>query len=579
MLSLEELGRLTNQPFACFHKVRKALHVTLHPRYLNNLELGLLDYFNKQINRWHPKLNGILANYGKLKLKSPHGMLMNEEAHIHLDVISDFWIFRPEIGSVLQGTVTKTSQKHVACLVHGVFNVPCYHPNNLGSIPWWGINAQVGRQVRFKVIKMDVSQKIPFILGELEKWGLDGNPVSRGEENLENPVEEIGPEHWDQVAGGSESQGEFSDTDSGIQSLPKRQKKEIKSTASTPNTIHPPQGSNIPLNLLPQKPLSNFQSTPKPPNVDDLIKSIQIPAQQVVLPTAISHPSTPTSTKANVANKTKKNTGEIVKRQCAFCDNIMPKKGMKNHLISAHFKEQLLAKIPSCAPGKSAPYQCPKCEKTQKDRTDILRHFANTHNELSNLCTEDQLQGRDVSNGSVTQKMDSGIDKKVSNALVAPIVKTEISSEAFLETTEKDVTTKVENTSPKKKKKEKKKENVTSFESFSQRNANASTLSNTSATPIRNVVAKMDIEENGDATTKSSMKKKKKKNKEKQKEIAQTNESGFKRQGESISPDDTEIMPKKKSKSSLEAIDCSTDINEVTHKKSKKKKKDKRKND
>ena len=105
MLSLEELGRLTNQPFACFHKVRKALHVTLHPRYLNNLELGLLDYFNKQINKWHPKLNGILANYGKLKLKSPHGMLMNEEAHIHLDVISDFWIFRPEIGSVIQGTV------------------------------------------------------------------------------------------------------------------------------------------------------------------------------------------------------------------------------------------------------------------------------------------------------------------------------------------------------------------------------------------------------------------------------------------------------------------------------------------
>merc|ERR1712001_437507 len=147
------------------------------------------------------------------------GMLLNEEAHIHLDVVSDFWVFRPEIGSILQGIVTKTSQKHVACLVHGVFNVPCYHPNNLGSIPWWGINAQVGQHVRFKVIKMDVSQKIPFILGELEKWGLDGNPVSTGEENLEKPVEEIGREQWDQVAGGSESQGEFSDTDSGIQSL------------------------------------------------------------------------------------------------------------------------------------------------------------------------------------------------------------------------------------------------------------------------------------------------------------------------------------------------------------------------
>ena len=307
MLSIEELERISVLPFTCFHKVRQALHVTLHPRYLNNLELGLLDYFNKQINRWHPKLNGILANYGKLKLRSPHGTLLNEEAHIHLDVVSDFWVFRPEIGSILQGTVSKTSQKHVACLVHGVFNVPCYHPNNLGSTPWWGINAVIGNEVRFKVIKMDISQKIPFILGELEKWGLDGKKVVLDRNKVEKQVEEIEPERWEQFTGGNDSQGELSDADSGIQSLPKKAKPEImpniippdllplqpivpesiksgvataKSPPKTPksrakkNTKTDASKTN---NVTVDVPPGNSQDMPiRPPNIDDLIKSIQV---------------------------------------------------------------------------------------------------------------------------------------------------------------------------------------------------------------------------------------------------------------------------------------------------------------
>jgi hypothetical protein len=141
--------------------------------YISEIELGVLDYFNKQINRWHPTLKGILANYGKIRLKSPNGQLLNEEPHIHVDVISDFWVFRPKIGSILQGIVTKTSPRHVACKVHGVFNVPCYHPYNIGPNVWWGMNAKIGSLVRFRIIKMDVSQKIPFFQGDLEKEGLD----------------------------------------------------------------------------------------------------------------------------------------------------------------------------------------------------------------------------------------------------------------------------------------------------------------------------------------------------------------------------------------------------------------------
>ena len=40
------------------------------------------------------RLNGILAGYGKLQVKSPMGQMINEEPYFHLDVVSDFWVFR-----------------------------------------------------------------------------------------------------------------------------------------------------------------------------------------------------------------------------------------------------------------------------------------------------------------------------------------------------------------------------------------------------------------------------------------------------------------------------------------------------
>ena len=595
MLSIAELERLSVQPFTCFHKIRQALHVTLHPRYLNNLELGLLDYFNKQINRWHPKLNGILANYGKLKLRSPHGTLLNEEAHIHLDVVSDFWVFRPEIGSILQGTVSKTSQKHVACLVHGVFNVPCYHPNNLGSTPWWGINAVIGNEVRFKVIKMDISQKIPFILGELEKWGLDGKQVTLGGSVLEKQVEEVEPERWEQFTGGNESQGEHSDADSGIQSLPNKIKQDVVQ-------------STIPLNLLPLTPIApetivskaevtksptktpkgkgkknskaatsteknvvaspatgnKLDITPRPPNIDDLIKSIQVPVQPITLPTT---PVPTSKTNGSEATPKKKAApGEVIKRQCSFCDNVMPKKGLKNHVISAHFKDQLIAKIPSCAPGKTGPYQCPKCEKSQKDRTDILRHFANAHNELVEFCSESQLQGREVPDAGGPKDPELPKSSNISSPPAVPIQK---------EVDEIPVTE--EKVSSKKRKKEKKNKNLSQVESSPQPNTNASTLGDTNCTPIRSSAHQEKIADDTPAMTIASSKKKKKKNKEKDKEkdISELNGKGVKRERENES---IEMPSAKKSKAMLEASDVNENINEVSHKK-KKKKKDKKKNE
>merc|ERR1712141_70371 len=247
--------------------------------------------------------------------------------------------------------------------------------------------------------------------------------------------------------------------------------------------------------------VGSVQAPPQPPNIDDLIKSIKIPNQTIDV-NASSTPTKGKEVKASKASPKKKTSGgEVPKRQCSFCDQVVSKKGLGNHIISAHFKDQLLAKIPACAPGKSGPYECPTCKKVIKDRTDILRHFAKVHNELQQFCSEAQLQGREI--------LKSGTGK-----VVEPIP-FPATSKTSIENSVPEI--EVSNTNTKKKKKHKKRKDENDEELNGA--GNLSTLSNTTATPIRNTEVQSIVQEDTFSVIENNgKKKKKKKNKDKDKE-------------------------------------------------------------
>merc|ERR1711983_748504 len=206
MLPVETLQKLAGEPDSGIEKERKVVHVALHPKYISNIPLGLVNHFNKLINTWHPQLNGILAGYGKLQLKKPTGQLINEEAHVHLDVQSEFWLFRPSIGRQLKGTVVKKSPGHVSCLVHGLFNVPCHRPQDIPKGgKWWASSLKLDAVVHLTVLKTDMSQKVPFILGDLPK---PSNTKISLNESVPNTVEEMDTDDWDQATVTKEPENE-----------------------------------------------------------------------------------------------------------------------------------------------------------------------------------------------------------------------------------------------------------------------------------------------------------------------------------------------------------------------------------
>ena len=79
--------------------------------------------------------------------------------------------------------VTKSSPSHISCLVHSAFNVPCHRPIDLDpDVVWFGSGIPLGKTVRFTVVKTDMSQKVPYILGDLaeEKYFDDeDSPVNK----------------------------------------------------------------------------------------------------------------------------------------------------------------------------------------------------------------------------------------------------------------------------------------------------------------------------------------------------------------------------------------------------------------
>ena len=83
-----------------------------------------------------------------------------------------------------------------------MFNVPCHRPNNQNK-EWFGTKAKLKQVVHLTVLKTDMSQKVPFILGTLQNIGLDNQQVTTFEETSPSPppVEELSDQEWSELLG------------------------------------------------------------------------------------------------------------------------------------------------------------------------------------------------------------------------------------------------------------------------------------------------------------------------------------------------------------------------------------------
>ncbi|KAK0080093.1 hypothetical protein PV325_000445 [Microctonus aethiopoides] len=179
--SLGELKKLVNTKNSCVHFKRAKKHVALHPVHLNNLNKALHEILSSSINFYDFELKGLLLSYKNPKLLSSLGSILYDSHSIHVNIEADFYVFKPEIGSVLSGIVNKKAINHIGVLVHKAFNVSILMNENDNE--WRDHHTYVGQEVMFKVTHVDFKGRLPFIRGELLS---DSEPDKNRDSSSEN---------------------------------------------------------------------------------------------------------------------------------------------------------------------------------------------------------------------------------------------------------------------------------------------------------------------------------------------------------------------------------------------------------
>ncbi|XP_078484082.1 uncharacterized protein LOC100187206 isoform X2 [Ciona intestinalis] len=129
------------------HKV----HIALPAGYFGKIKSAIAIILNNNLQSYSEVLQGmpVAFNRQNVKLLTPYGKIIADQSCVHIDVETEYVVFKPTITKTLQGVVNK-QLKHsnmVGCLVHGVF----YASVNLEGSQ----NPGLGDEILFSVTKME----------------------------------------------------------------------------------------------------------------------------------------------------------------------------------------------------------------------------------------------------------------------------------------------------------------------------------------------------------------------------------------------------------------------------------------
>ncbi|KAL1516791.1 hypothetical protein ABEB36_000649 [Hypothenemus hampei] len=163
----EYLNELTNRPESGVLKRECKYHIALHPAQLNNFSESIKSELGRKIGRYEQLFNGILLGFENLKLLSSLGAIGPDNCYIHIDIQGWFFVFQPQIGLKMTGTVTRTTKNHIGCLVYNTFNISLPKPPIGEDEDWIGNGVCVNAEVEFIIDFVDLLAQLPHIRGDL----------------------------------------------------------------------------------------------------------------------------------------------------------------------------------------------------------------------------------------------------------------------------------------------------------------------------------------------------------------------------------------------------------------------------
>ena len=168
---LEQVSAPDATSSSCFHKLEICEHLSLLPCFVGRLSQGISEHLNKKLLRYSEHYGGVLLAYSKPCVQQTLGRILDEQPHIHFDLVYTAYVFRPVIGSIVCGTVNNVGGDHVGCLVYDCFNASVFSKSRLGKESR-SLNGMftskflIGSKIWFRVITTDNVSGILSIVGE-----------------------------------------------------------------------------------------------------------------------------------------------------------------------------------------------------------------------------------------------------------------------------------------------------------------------------------------------------------------------------------------------------------------------------
>ena len=154
---------------SCFRKVMVKEHLSLLPCFIGNLSKGVLGYLSGKVLKYSSHLNGVLLAFSNPTVIQEEGLIFDEQPHIHFDLNYAAYVFRPVVGSVLNGRINKVGSDHVGCLLYDCFNVTVvckgrnWHNDASKGFPY---GLESGADICFRVISLDVTGDVMSLTGD-----------------------------------------------------------------------------------------------------------------------------------------------------------------------------------------------------------------------------------------------------------------------------------------------------------------------------------------------------------------------------------------------------------------------------
>ena len=120
--------------------------------------------------------------YEDVNIISSEASLIADRPFLYLKVKVTYFLFQPEIGSILTGVIKEIKENHVVCVVHEIFNATIFQSTTLA----WDVSTlKVGDNLPFEITEISKNTRIFFLKGKLASL-----PVSQSFTDIEASEEQ-----------------------------------------------------------------------------------------------------------------------------------------------------------------------------------------------------------------------------------------------------------------------------------------------------------------------------------------------------------------------------------------------------